>query len=142
MRPARWWGKWSSIPLNRNRRQILELTLGGGVWLVAVEPLDAGKEGAAEAPAVSSLSPNFPNPFNSSTQISYRLADAGPVRLEVYNVLGQRVRTLVDETQKAGFYQVHWDSRDQRGSEVAAGVYITRLQYPGGVQTRRLLYLR
>ena len=88
------------------------------------------------------LAPNFPNPFNSSTRIAYRLASPGPVRLEVYNTLGQPVRTLVDEFQPAGRYQVHWDARDQRGAAVAAGVYLTRLVYPGGVETRRVLYLK
>ncbi len=105
--------QWNSIPLNRNRRQILELTLGGGVRLVAVEPLDPDIEAApSEGPAVSGLSPNFPNPFNSTTQIAYRLAAPGPVRLEIYNALGQPVRTLIDQVQAAGFYQVHWDARD------------------------------
>ena len=135
--------QWNSIPLNRNRRQILELTLGGDVRMVAVERLDAAKEGAAsEGPAVSGLSPNFPNPFNSTTQIAYRLATPGPVRLEIYNALGQPVRTLIDQVQAAGFYQVHWDALDQRGAAVAAGVYLIRLYYPDGVQSRKLLCLK
>ena len=64
------------------------------------------------------------------------------MRLDIYNALGQTVRTLINQAQPAGFYQVRWDARDQRGAPVAAGVYITRLHYPGGVQTRRLLYLK
>ena len=135
-------GQWHSIPLNQGRRQILELTLGGGVRVVAVERLDAAKEVAQQVPLVSSLEPNYPNPFNTSTQIAYRLATPGLIRLEIYNALGQPVRTLVDQVQAAGFHQVHWDARDQRGAEIAAGVYITRLLYPGGVQTRRLLLLK
>ena len=95
-----------------------------------------------DLPAASGLDPNHPNPFNGSTQISYRLAAPGPVRLAIYNVLGQPVRTLVDESQTAGFYQVSWDARDHRGSTVAAGVYLMRLHYPDGVRTRRLLYLK
>ncbi len=95
-----------------------------------------------DLPAASGLNPNYPNPFNSPTRISYRLATPGPVRLEIYNVLGQPVRTLVDEPQIAGFYQVSWDARDHWGSAVAAGVYLMRLHYPGGVRTRRLLYLK
>ena len=91
---------------------------------------------------ISRLEPNYPNPFNSTTQISYRLATPGPVRLEVYNVLGQQVHTLVDQVQAAGFYQVPWNARDQRGIAVATGVYLMRLHYPGGVQTRRLLLLK
>ncbi len=105
------------------------------------DPNDPGA--AKEVTAVASgLDPNVPNPFNASTQITYRLATPGPVRLEIYNVLGQLVHTLVDEFQTAGSYQVHWDARDQWGVPVAAGVYISRLHYPSGVQTRRLLLLK
>ena len=88
------------------------------------------------------LLPNVPNPFNASTLLSYRLATLGAVRLDIYNLLGQPMRTLVNQVQDAGVYHVHWDARDQRGAAVAAGVYLVRLQYPGGVQTRRLLYLK
>ncbi|MYC72642.1 MAG: PQQ-binding-like beta-propeller repeat protein [Gemmatimonadetes bacterium] len=93
-------------------------------------------------PTTSSLSPNFPNPFNASTQIAYDIASPGPVRLTIYNILGQPVRTLVNQFQPAGSYQVRWDARDQRGTALAAGVYLVRLHYPGGEQTRRLLLLK
>ena len=93
-------------------------------------------------PTTSSLDPNFPNPFNANTQIAYHLATPGLVRLEIYNILGQPVRTLVNQFQPAGFYQVPWDARDQRGAPLAAGVYLTRLRHPDGAQTRRLLYLK
>ena len=93
-------------------------------------------------PTTSGLDPNFPNPFNASTQIAYRLATPGPVRLTIYNTLGQPVRTLVNQFQPAGFYQVRWNARDQRGAAVATGVYLARLHHPNGAQTRRLLYLK
>ena len=93
-------------------------------------------------PTTSGLDPNFPNPFNANTQIAYRLAAPGPVRLAIYNVLGQPVRVLVNQFQPAGFYQVPWDARDQQGTALAAGVYLTRLRHPDGTQTRRLLYLK
>ena len=133
-------GQWHSIPLNRGRRQVLELTLGGGMRIVAVERLAAAKPVAGSL--AGGLEPNAPNPFNSSTQIPYRLDSPGLVRLVIYNALGQPVRTLVEESQAAGAYLVHWDARDRQGSAVAAGVYFARLQYPGGVQTRRMLYLK
>ena len=89
------------------------------------------------------LAPNVPNPFNPSTVISYRLATPGAVRLEIYNLLGQSMRTLVDQVPgRRGFYRVRWDARNRRGVAVAAGVYLVRLHYPGGVQTKRLLYLK
>ena len=131
-------GQWHSIPLNRNKRQVLELTLGGGMRVVRVQPMAAAKAVAS----VGGLAPNAPNPFNSSTQIAYNLAGSGPVELVIYNVLGQPVRTLVDEFQGAGFHQVQWDARDQQGASLSSGTYIARLSHPGGVQTRRLLYLK
>ena len=131
-------GQWNSIPLNQNRRQFLELTLGGGMRVVRVEPLTAAKA-VAQA---TGLAPNAPNPFNSSTQIAYHLSGPGPVKLVIYNVLGQPVRTLVDRFQAAGSYRVKWDARDRSGGALASGVYVARLSYPGGVQEQRLLYLK
>ncbi len=143
-------GRWSSIPLNEGRRQALELTLGGGarvvkvISLAAAEPVVAAKPafGAEAVPEASGLAPNSPNPFNSATLITYHLASPGPVKLVIYNVLGQPVRTLVDESRAAGSYQVKWDARDEVGALLSTGVYIASLSYPGGVQTQRLLYLK
>ena len=143
-------GQWHSIPLNQNQRQVLELTLGGGMTVVRVEPLTASKPvvaaetvlSAETVPEVSGLAPNFPNPFNSATLITYHLSSPGPVQLVIYNVLGQPVRTLVDQSQAAGSYQIRWDVLDQRGVSLSTGIYIARLSYPGGVQTQRLLYLK
>ena len=95
-----------------------------------------------QSPSTEGMVLNFPNPFNSSTHIAYMLSATGPVLLEIFNTLGQPVRTLVDQVQDAGSYQVHWDARDQRGAMVAAGVYFSRLRYPGGVRTRSLLFLK
>ena len=143
-------GRWSSIPLNVDQRQVLELTLGGGARVVRVQPLAASSPEAAAKPAfaaeaapeASGLSPNSPNPFNSATLITYRLSSPGPVKLVIYNVLGQPVRTLLDETRGAGTYHVRWDARDDGGALLSTGVYIARLSYPGGAQTQRLLYLK
>ena len=114
--------------------------------VVRAEPLAAAKA----VTATSGLAPNVPNPFNSATQIgAYHLSSPGPVRLVIYNVLGQPVRTLVDQFQTVGSYQVQWDAHDQQGVSLSSGVYVqaqddpaTRLSYPGGVQTQRLLYLK
>ena len=113
--------------------------------LAASGPAVASKTGGLgveTAPEASGLSPNVPNPFNSATLITYRLSSAGPVKLVIYNVLGQPVRTLVDESRATGTYRVRWDARDERRVLLSTGVYIVRLSYPGGVQTQRLLYLK
>ena len=113
------------------------------LWDLPSIPTDTQEETAVAAclPVKTALQDNYPNPFNSTTRIPYRLASPGPVRLEIYNVLGHRVRTLVDQFQAAGNYQVSWDASDNPGRTVASGVYLIRLIYPGGVQARRLLYL-
>ena len=131
-------GQWRSIPLNRNRRQVVHLTPGRFARVVSSEPLAAAKPVASS----SGLAPGAPNPFNSSTQIVYHLAGPGPVQLVIYNVAGRPVRTLVDRFQGAGSYRVEWDARGQRGASLSSGVYIARLSHPGGVETQRLLYLK
>ena len=78
-------------------------------------------------PRESKLLSNFPDPFNPSTRIPYVLSDRVRARLEVFNSLGQRIRTLVDEVQGPGRYVVVWDGRDEDGREVGVGVYFFRL---------------
>ena len=95
-----------------------------------------------ELPYATVLMPNYPNPFNPHTEIVYRLAIPGPVRLSIYNILGQAVRTLVNEYQVPGRYQIPWDARNDMGHAVGAGTYIARMEYPVGAQTRRLLHLK
>ena len=85
------------------------------------------------------LGQNYPNPFNPATMIPYELAATGYVRLEVFNLLGQRVATLVDGEQAAGRYTAQWDARDAAGQGVAAGVYIYRLLAGGSAATRRMV---
>ncbi len=143
---------WSSHTTSRTDRDLLWARIDGKEYGLHPGPgylgyrevitAVASPELTSAQPATSSLSPNYPNPFNTSTQIAYHLATPGPVRLTIYNILGQPVRTLVNQFQPAGFYQVRWDARDQRGTALAAGVYLVRLHYPGGEQTRRLLLLK
>jgi hypothetical protein len=85
---------------------------------------------------------NYPNPFNPLTIVSYDIPVAAHVKLEIYNVLGQRVTILVDETQQAGRYQVEWNSRDHSGSPVASGVYFYRLTANDFVESRKMVLLR
>ena len=114
------------------------------LWDMApyITPMTAVESSAPSLPVQTSLLANYPNPFNSRTHLAYHLAVPGPVRLELYNAWGQRVRTLVDRFQAAGEYEVAWDARDGQGAAVSSGVYVTRLHHPGGMQTRRLLHLK
>jgi hypothetical protein len=69
---------------------------------------------------------SYPNPFNPSTTISYQLAKDAAVRLEIYDIMGRKVRSLVDENRSAGYHRVVWNGRDETGKEVASGVYVYR----------------
>ena len=81
---------------------------------------------------------NFPNPFNPNTMINYQLPITNDVELSIYNLLGQKVATLVNERKQAGFHQVEWD-----GSGFASGVYYYRLRTDAGfVQTKKLVLLK
>ena len=105
-----------------------------------VLPLTAA-DGALVLPRAVRLGPNYPNPFNPSTIIPYQLATTSPVRLEVFNILGQRVATLVDEEQSAGAYRARWDGTDAAGGAAAAGVYLYRLTVAGAHQTGKMVLL-
>ena len=95
--------------------------------------------GAATRPAGFKLGPNYPNPFNPSTVIPYQLPTATHVRLEVFNVLGQRIATLVDGQRSGGLHTAQWDGTDAAGQAVGAGVYIYRLSGGGLTVSRRMV---
>jgi hypothetical protein len=84
---------------------------------------------------------NYPNPFNASTTISFSLPQPGNVQLEIYNLLGQRMRTLLNDRVTVSSSR-QWDGKDDRGRIVASGVYFARLKTPTGVGTIKMLYLR
>jgi hypothetical protein len=95
-------------------------------------------------PTVSrtTLLENYPNPFNPSTTIPYRLAAAADVELAVYDMLGQRVRLLRQGIEQAGLHKLEWDGRDEAGHQVAGGVYFYRLRAGDFVEMRRLTLLK
>lgn len=97
---------------------------------------------ADETPGTTELFANYPNPFNPSTTIRYRVASAGRVHMQVFDAAGRRVRVLVDEEQAAGNHDVQFDGRDEAGSTVASGVYFYRLDAGGVTQTRKMVLLK
>jgi len=107
----------------------------------AVSPVDAG-----ESPAqyVNSLSQNFPNPFNPTTTIRFRIKRSGHVKLEIYDVSGRLVEVLVDRdlAAKADAYEASWHGKGRFGNDVASGVYFYRLEAEGFVKTRKLVLLK
>ncbi len=88
------------------------------------------------------LYPNSPNPFNPSTTISFANDRPASVKLEIFNIKGQKVRTLVDETLSAGTHRVVWDGTDELGRSVSSGLYMYRLSAPDFVKTLKMMMLK
>ncbi len=88
------------------------------------------------------LAQNYPNPFNPATTIRFGLPENGLVRLSVYNILGQKVKELVNGRQVAGYHEILWDGRNESGMAVSSGVYIYRLETATGVKARKMLLVK
>jgi hypothetical protein len=120
------------------------LTGGGGCVTVG-----CGGEGVYGGTGIHSAGPpkfvlfqNRPNPFNATTLIDFGLDQGGRTLLQVYDISGKLVRTVVDGEMPPGWHSRDWDGRDAKGRRVASGVYFYRLESPAGIQTRKLVVIR
>ena len=119
-----------------------------GNWKIAprnnddVPGLAVSVEDEEIIPQVFDLAQNYPNPFNPETTISYRLAQQGKITIHIYNILGQRVKTLVDAIQPAGVYSVQWTGANDRGLPVSSGVYIYQMNAAEFVKVKKMLFLK
>jgi hypothetical protein len=95
-----------------------------------------------QTPDAFGLFQNHPNPFNPETEISYDLPHDAYVILTIFNIVGQKVKTLVDEFQDAGHKSIDWDGKDGNGSEVSSGIYFYRIQAGEYSQTKRMVLLK
>ncbi|KAB2879117.1 T9SS type A sorting domain-containing protein [bacterium] len=113
------------------------LTLSGGLAQVA----RGGQKGQV-VPAKLTLDQNYPNPFNPTTSIRFGIPKESHVSLKIYNILGQEIRSLINENRKAGNYDQLWDGRNQFGAAVSSGIYIYRLQAGNEIITRKMNFLK
>ena len=97
---------------------------------------------AGDLPAAMALGQNYPNPFNPTTTIAFTLDRSGPVKLQVFDVQGHLVRTLVNEIRAAGPYRVDWDGKDHDGRTAAAGLYMYRLVAGDVIQQKKMTLLK
>ncbi|MCE5272340.1 choice-of-anchor D domain-containing protein [bacterium] len=138
------------LPVDMSAEEVK--TLLSGLKALGVEPqkieqvslMMASAGMAASLPKAFALAQNSPNPFNPSTTISYQVPDGREVqvRLEVFDLRGRLVTTLVDDLRPAGTYSVFWDGTDSRGGKVASGVYMYRLRAGDFTQTRKMVLLK
>lgn len=112
----------------------------GSVQLVATST--PGDHGLGPIAFDNGLLQNAPNPFRFDTSISFSVAQSSPTRIDVFDVGGRRVRTLVDDVREPGRHQVSWDGRDGESQRVSNGVYFYRLQVGDWSDTRKMLRLK
>jgi hypothetical protein len=127
-----------------------EMVNGGGRTMVStpefsgaiVALADGAQEEPAAVPGTFALKQNAPNPFNPTTGIAFDLPVASQVRLEILNVLGQKVKTLVNEFYEAGSHSVIWDGRDDYGSITASGIYFYRITAGENQAVKKMMMLK
>ena len=95
-----------------------------------------------EIPTDFALSQNYPNPFNPVTTISFSLPKATSVTIDVFNIMGQKVATLVNGPMETGEHQIYWDSKDQWGKSVASGIYFYRLKAGSFINTKKMSLIK
>lgn len=99
-------------------------------------------DGDGQTPQTFSLSHNYPNPFNPVTTINYSVPERAHVNVSIYNLLGQKINTVVDELKPAGQYTTRWDGTDSNGKQVATGVYFYRLRAGDFAESKKMVLLR
>src|SRR6056297_31706 len=145
------WQNWTPIPVENvyleEGEHILRIEADSDSdpngWLFSVNYFDVtqntsvSNEDVVGIPDKIELNQNYPNPFNPTTVISYSLPEASDVKIEVYNMLGQRVALLVDEVKQTGRHTISFDAEN-----LSSGMYIYRLQADGFVQTRKMMLVK
>ena len=105
-------------------------------------PTDVEEESTDLLPEKYHLNQNYPNPFNPITNIEYNVPARSHVTIEVFNILGQKIKTLVDEKKSAGEYYTTWDGDDSYGQKVSTGIYLYRFLAGDFVETKKMILLK
>jgi len=119
-------------------------SLYAGFWSQVDGTPVAVEDGPDELPGSFKLDQNFPNPFNPSTTIRFALPAESFVRLEIFNIIGQRVRVLLnaDAPLSAGWHDVQWNGLDDASRPAASGIYFYRLHAAKFVETKRMILMK
>ena len=112
-----------------------------GVWVMPTKRGQLSHTGKLY-PTQFELRQNYPNPFNPTTTISFDLPEDANVMVDIFDVAGRKIRTLINEPKEAGTHQVMWDGQDDHGNSVASGVYVYRIQAGDFVQSKKLLFMK
>jgi hypothetical protein len=111
-------------------------------WVVEASPVEWEESDFSQRPTDFALRQNYPNPFNPITVIQYSLPKSSFVKIEIYNILGQKVRTLLEEPQELGYKTIQWDGEDDSGVEVSSGVYFYKIEAGTFVECKKMTLLK
>jgi hypothetical protein len=103
---------------------------------------DEGEPETPQIPAQTCLAKLFPNPFNPTLYISYKLVKASPVKINIFNSRGQLIRSFDDLSPEAGTYNLPWDGKDQSGSPCGSGMYFVRMIAGNEVFSQKAMLLK
>jgi len=117
-----------------------EPQFGGSIHFF--DPSDVNSTGTGDLPIKFDLAQNYPNPFNPVTMIKFDLPKKAHTSLTIFNVLGQRVATLVDEDLAPNYYEIEWNGTTDGGNQVASGIYFYRLSTDEKVMTKKMMLLK
>jgi len=109
---------------------------------LSVSPSLVENDEESKAPLSFSLKQNFPNPFNSETVIEYFLPKESQVKITIYNLLGQRVKTILDRRESAGHKRVIWDGKNEKEDVVGSGIYFYHMEAGEFAQTNKMILLK
>jgi Tol biopolymer transport system component len=132
--------KESKQNLHSGTFSIQDLSINGKYYQIQAQQIEAGLESAV--PERYELSQNFPNPFNAETLIKYQLPNPGHVTIRIYNLLGQKIQTLVDGVKEAGFHQVNWNGQNDWNEAIGSGEYLCQMQVGDFVAVRKVVLIR
>jgi hypothetical protein len=135
-----------------DNRSMYYLTSSGWVAIAGVDimvtayvsdqPVGVEDNDDVQIPFTFDLKQNYPNPFNPSTIITYQIPQSELVTLEIYNALGEKVRTLVNQIQETGYYQIEWDGKNNFGNQLSSGIYLYRITAGNYVKVIKMVLLR
>ena len=133
----------SSFGVDQNNElYVVATSASGKIWRFNKSPLALGVEETESLPKDYSLFQNYPNPFNPSTVISYSIPKAGFVKLQIFDITGKQIRSLVNTNQQPGRYDISFNGRDDYGNTIPSGIYFYTLSSEKFTETRKMLMLK
>ena len=113
-----------------------------GALGIGCEAIDLNLSEIYQIPSNYALHQNYPNPFNPTTQIRYDLPEDQFVSVTIYNIMGHKIRTLINLNQSASYHSIKWDAKNDMGEGVSAGMYIYVIQAGDFKATKKMLLLK